>query len=74
MANHPSSRGEEAGVMGSHTNATLEGLNSIIQNAKCQARGFRNDEYFKAIIYLVAGQINLDEVCPHVSAKVTHSI
>lgn len=57
-----------------YTNATLEGLNSIIQNAKCQARGFRNDEYFKAIIYLVAGQINLDEVCPRVSAKVTHSI
>ena len=28
------------------TNATLEGLNSIIQNIKVRARGFRNDQYF----------------------------
>ena len=40
------------------TNALLEGLNSIIQNIKRRARGFRNPEYFKTMIYLVAG--NLD--------------
>ena len=57
-----------------YTNATLEGLNSIIQTAKCRARGFRNDEYFKTIIYLIAGKIDLDAVCPPVSAKATHSI
>lgn len=56
------------------TNATLEGLNSIIQTAKCRARGFRNDEYFKTIIYLVAGKINLEAVCPSVAAAATHSI
>ncbi|WP_165046369.1 ISL3 family transposase, partial [Adlercreutzia sp. ZJ138] len=34
------------------TNAVLEGMNSIIQSAKRQARGFSNLEYFKTIIYL----------------------
>ena len=56
------------------TNATLEGLNSIIQTAKCRARGFRNDEYVKTIINLVAGKINLEAVCPSVAAAATHSI
>ncbi|KAB7653922.1 transposase [Sutterella seckii] len=37
---------------------SVEGLNSIIQNIKRRARGFRNPEYFKTMIYLVAG--NLD--------------
>ena len=38
-----------------YTNATLEGINSIIQNIKRRARGFRNKEYFKTMIYLVCG-------------------
>lgn len=45
-----------------YTNAILEGTNSIIQNIKCRARGFRNDEYFKTMIYLVCGQLDLDSV------------
>lgn len=42
-----------------YTNAILEGMNSIIQNIKCRARGFRNDEYFKTMIYLVCGKLKL---------------
>ncbi len=42
-----------------YTNAILEGLNSIIQNIKRRARGFRNDEYFKTMIYLVCGKLDL---------------
>lgn len=38
------------------TNAILEGLNSIIQSAKRTARGFRNIEYFKTVIYLNLGK------------------
>ena len=38
-------------------NAILEGTNSIIQNIKRRARGFRNDEYFKTMIYLVYGKL-----------------
>ena len=42
-----------------YTNATLEGINSIIQNVKGNARGFRNPEYFKAIIYLYCGDFEI---------------
>lgn len=41
------------------TNATLEGINSIIQLAKTRARGFKNIENFKTIIYLISGKLNL---------------
>jgi transposase len=34
------------------TNGIAEGVNSIIQSIKRVARGFKNTEYFKAIIYL----------------------
>ncbi len=43
-----------------YTNAILEGMNSIIQNIKRRARGFRNDEYFKTMIYLGCGKLDLD--------------
>ena len=43
------------------TNATLEGLNSVIQNVKRRARGFRNIEYFKTMIYLVCGKLPLEK-------------
>lgn len=33
-----------------YTNAILEGMNSIIQNVKRRARGFKNDEIFKIMI------------------------
>ena len=37
------------------TNAILEGINNIVQNIKRTARGFRNDEYFKTVVYLFCG-------------------
>ena len=43
-----------------YTNAIPEGLNSLIQNIKRRARGFRNDEYFKTMIYLGCGKLNFD--------------
>ena len=43
-----------------YTNAILEGMNSIIQNIKRRARGFRNDEYFKTMIYLGCGKLDLN--------------
>ena len=42
-----------------YTNAILEGMNSIIQNIKRRARGFRDDEYFKTMIYLGCGKLDL---------------
>ena len=47
-----------------YTNAILEGMNSIIQNIKRRARGFRNDEYFKTMIYLGCGKLNLNIQIP----------
>lgn len=35
------------------TNAISEGINSIIQLARTRARGFRNIENFKAMIYFL---------------------
>ena len=45
-----------------YTNAILDGLNNIIQNIKCRARGFRNANYFATMIYLVIGDVDLDSV------------
>ena len=53
-----------------YTNATLEGINSIIQNIKRRARGYikrrargsRNKGYFKTMIYLVCGDLDYDAV------------
>ena len=45
-----------------YTNAILEGENSVVQNVKRRARGFRNIEYFICMIYLVSGQLPLDTV------------
>jgi len=42
-----------------YTNATLEGINNIIQNLKGNARGFKNIEYWKVIIYLYAGDFEV---------------
>ena len=40
-----------------HSNARLEALNGIFQAAKCRARGYRNDNTFISIIYLLAAPI-----------------
>ena len=42
-----------------YTNAVLEGVNSVIQNVKRRARGFRNMDYFATIIYLTCGKLDL---------------
>ncbi len=41
------------------TNGLLEGINSLIQTAKTRARGFRTTHNLKAIIYLIAGKLDL---------------
>jgi len=40
-----------------HSNARIEALNGIFQAAKRRARGYRNDETFITIIYLIAAPI-----------------
>ena len=40
-----------------HNNARIEALNGIFQAAKCKARGYRNDDTFISIIYLLAAPI-----------------
>ena len=42
-----------------YTNATLEGINNVIQNVKGNARGYKNIEYWKAIIYLYCGDFKV---------------
>lgn len=43
-------------------NGILEGLNSVIQAAKSKARGYKLIQNFKTIAYLLAGDINLENV------------
>jgi len=40
-----------------HSNGRLEALNGIFQAAKARARGYRNDETFITMIYLLAAPI-----------------
>lgn len=39
-------------------NGLLEGINSLIQAAKCRARGYRSVENFIAMAYLIAGNLH----------------
>ena len=52
-------RAEREGVLNwfssKATNAVLEGLNSVIQSMKRAARGFRNVEYLRTVIFLRLG-------------------
>ncbi len=41
------------------TNTICEGINSMIQAAKRKARGFTTFEGFRAMIFLVAGKLDL---------------
>ena len=43
-----------------YTNAILEGINSIIQNIKRRARGFRNEEYFPPVRLRTTPQTKTD--------------
>jgi transposase len=40
-----------------HTNARLEGLNSLFQAAKSRARGYKNERTFITMIYLIAAPV-----------------
>jgi len=44
------------------TNGPAEAVNGMIQTAKRQARGFRNFEYFQAIIYLIGSRLSFDHL------------
>jgi len=46
------------------TNAAAEALNGIIQTAKRKSRGFRNFEYFRAVIYLIGSKLKFDLPSP----------
>ena len=41
------------------SNGTLEGINSLIQAAKARARGYRSDRNLIAIVYLIAGKLDM---------------
>jgi len=41
------------------TSAAIEFINSIIQTARCLARGFRNFDNLKTICYWMAGRLDL---------------
>jgi transposase len=40
-------------------NGILEGINSLVQAAKAKARGYRSSHNLKAMIYLIAGKLDL---------------
>ncbi len=40
-------------------NGLIEGINSIVQAAKAKARGYRSSRNLKAIVYLLAGKLDL---------------
>lgn len=40
-----------------YTNARMEGLNSLFQAARARARGYRNDQTFITMIYMIAAPI-----------------
>ena len=42
------------------TNGLLEGINSLIQAAKAKARGYRTARNLIAMVYLIAGKLELD--------------
>jgi transposase len=46
-------------------NGILEGLNSLVQSAKCKARGYRTFKNFRAIIYLITGDLDFTKVNIH---------
>ena len=46
------------------TNAICEGINSMIQAAKRKARGFQTFEGYAAMIYFVAGKLDLATPVP----------
>lgn len=45
-----------------YANAVLEGADSVIQNVRRRARGFRNMDYFATMIYLTCGKLDLKTI------------
>ena len=45
-----------------YTNAVLEGADSVIQNIRRRARGFRNMDHFATMVYLTCGKLDLKAV------------
>ena len=41
-------------------NGLIEGINSLVQAAKAKARGYRSSRNLKAIVYLLAGKLDLE--------------
>ncbi len=62
-------RTHEAGILNyfrrRQTSGVVEGLNSKVQAARARARGYRNPETYKTIIYLIAGQLQFDLPATH---------
>ena len=48
-----------AGFDSGIANGLIEGINSLAQAAKAKARGYRSTRNLKAIIYLIAGKLDL---------------
>jgi transposase len=40
-------------------NGLIEGINSLVQAAKAKARGYRSMRNLKAMVYLLAGKLDL---------------
>ena len=40
-------------------NGLIEGINSLVQAAKAKARGYRSTRNLKAMVYLLAGKLDL---------------
>lgn len=57
-----------------YTNAILEGTNSVVQKIKERSRGFRNVEFFKTLIYLVCGGLDIDGVIEDIAASAVSSV
>lgn len=50
-------------IMSRITNGTVEGINSKIKTAMKRAYGFKSFDYYRTIIYLVAGKLKFPEPC-----------
>jgi hypothetical protein len=56
------------------TNGASEALNGIIQTAKRKSRGFKNFEYFRAVIYLVGSKLKFNLPSPVPTYPLTLSL
>ena len=57
-----------------YTNAVLEGTNSVVQKIKEISRGFRNVEFFKTLIYLVCGGLDIDGIIEDIAISAVSAV